>query len=239
MHGELWELIFVDIWGIVKADIFAAVVAISTTVYAILTWKLVSETKRLREVQTEPNLAVYLVPRPEWGAMLDLRIENVGAGIATDVRLHATPNIEAAGDKKINDLGLFTDGLPMLAPGRSRQFYLTNLHGSKDFETLIKSEFVVKADYSNSDGNRVSDHFTIGFSEFRDLMIEDQDSGRKIAAALEKIQRDISHWDTGFRKLGVNVYTARDRDRKEELIRARREDEIATHPANNTKPPPS
>ena len=34
---------------------FSGVVAASTVVYAVLTWKLVSETRKMREVQTEPK----------------------------------------------------------------------------------------------------------------------------------------------------------------------------------------
>ena len=38
--------------------IFTGVVAISTVFYAILTCKLVSETKRMRKFQTEPRVVV-------------------------------------------------------------------------------------------------------------------------------------------------------------------------------------
>ena len=34
---------------------FSAVVAIATIVYAILTWRLVSETRKMRVAQTEPR----------------------------------------------------------------------------------------------------------------------------------------------------------------------------------------
>jgi hypothetical protein len=36
--------------------VFAGVVAISTIIYALLTWKLVNETSKLREFQTEPRI---------------------------------------------------------------------------------------------------------------------------------------------------------------------------------------
>jgi len=46
--------------------IFSALVAVSTMVYAVLTWKLVSETKKMREAQTEPKISVSIQPREEW-----------------------------------------------------------------------------------------------------------------------------------------------------------------------------
>ena len=46
--------------------IFTAVVAIATVVYAILTWKLVSETRMMREVQTEPKISAIIQPKDYW-----------------------------------------------------------------------------------------------------------------------------------------------------------------------------
>lgn len=40
--------------------IFTGVVTLATAVYAALTWQLVSETRRMRKVQTEPKLEITL-----------------------------------------------------------------------------------------------------------------------------------------------------------------------------------
>jgi flagellar basal body-associated protein FliL len=45
--------------------IFTAVVTLSTVVYAILTAMLAVETKKMRQVQTEPKIEVVLRPREE------------------------------------------------------------------------------------------------------------------------------------------------------------------------------
>lgn len=42
--------------------IFTGVVTIATAVYAVLTWKLVSETRQMREVQTEPKIEITTCP---------------------------------------------------------------------------------------------------------------------------------------------------------------------------------
>lgn len=42
--------------------VFSGNVAVSTFIYAVLTWRLVSETKRLRVAQTDPMVSVtYLM----------------------------------------------------------------------------------------------------------------------------------------------------------------------------------
>ncbi len=47
--------------------IFTAVVTISTVAYAILTRNLVLETKKMREVQTEPRIEISIQPlEPEY-----------------------------------------------------------------------------------------------------------------------------------------------------------------------------
>jgi len=66
--------------------LFALVVAVATAVYAWLTAKLVSETRRLREVQTEPHIEVFYRPRDEWISLLDVVARNIGNGPAYDVR---------------------------------------------------------------------------------------------------------------------------------------------------------
>ena len=38
--------------------LFSGLVALATVVYVVLTWKLVSETKKMRKVQTEPKICV-------------------------------------------------------------------------------------------------------------------------------------------------------------------------------------
>ena len=41
--------------------LFTFIVALATVVYAVLTWRLVSETEKLRIVQTEPDISVLFI----------------------------------------------------------------------------------------------------------------------------------------------------------------------------------
>ena len=54
----VWEVMRALDLGQVLMVLFTGVVAASTVVYAKLTGKLVSETQRLREVQTEPRVSI-------------------------------------------------------------------------------------------------------------------------------------------------------------------------------------
>lgn len=46
--------------------IFSCLVAIATVMYAILTWKLVSETKQMRINQIKPSISVIVQPVERW-----------------------------------------------------------------------------------------------------------------------------------------------------------------------------
>ena len=60
---------------------FSGVVAVSTVVYAVLTWRLVSETRSLRKAQTDPQLSVSVQSdRGDHGGLVDLVIMNHGGG---------------------------------------------------------------------------------------------------------------------------------------------------------------
>lgn len=58
--------------------LFSAAVTVATVVYAILTWKLVTETKLLREAQTEPRIEITAQPFETAFNLLRFHIRNTG-----------------------------------------------------------------------------------------------------------------------------------------------------------------
>ncbi len=101
------------------AVMFSALVAIATIVYAILTWKLVSETRKMRETQTEPKVSVTIQPREEWINFIDMVIQNIGLGPAYNIKFEVSPDFEYAKGKFLSDLGFMKNGLRYLAPNQN------------------------------------------------------------------------------------------------------------------------
>ena len=62
--------------------VFSGVVTSATVVYAILTWRLVAETRRMREIQTEPDISITTLNREESVSLVDIRFQNIGLGTA-------------------------------------------------------------------------------------------------------------------------------------------------------------
>jgi hypothetical protein len=190
------------------AVIFSALVAIATIVYAILTWRLVSETRKMRESQTEPKLSVTIQPREEWINLIDMVIKNIGLGPAYNIKFKVKPDFEYKKGKFLSDLGFMKNGLRYLAPNQKIQFFLTSM--IDNFEEKVKNSFEIKIIYQNSIAKKYEDVYVIDFSHLIGLSQLGEPPLYKLAKNIEKIQKDIHHLSTGFHKMKVIRYTKED-----------------------------
>lgn len=190
------------------AVIFSAVVAIATLVYAILTWRLVSETRKLREAQTEPKISVTIQPREEWINFIDMIIQNIGLGPAYNIKFEINYDFEYAKGKFLSELNFMKKGLKYLAPNQKVQFFLTSM--VENFEEKIKTPFEIKVNYQNSVGKTYGDNYTIDISELVGLIQLGEPPLHKIAKNIENMQQDIHNLCTGFHRIKAIVYTKSD-----------------------------
>ena len=149
-----------DFWLIV----FSAIVAVSTVVYAFLTWRLVGETKKVRLAQTEPMVSVTHLSNEKGGPFIDLRIKNVGAGPALDITFEVEPEFEYLQGKPLSELHLFRNGLKYLGPGDERRFFLTSLIENRGARAV--SRFEVRVTYRGTIGRHKTEGFVIDLSEW-------------------------------------------------------------------------
>ena len=199
--------------------IFTAVVTLSTVVYAILTWRLVSETRRLREVQTEPKIHITLNSLDFLINITRLKIENIGLGSARNLKIDplAISGGESA-QRLLEDFtksNFFKTGLRHFGPGQIIYSLYTDMR--QDLEGKAASVLSFKLHYENDFGEKYEDEIIIDMSEmksdyrFKPHLYE-------IAKSLEAIQKDIHHLSTGFQKLKVNIYTSKDRKEEQEFL---------------------
>ena len=147
---------------------FSGIVAFSTVVYAILTWCLVSETRKVRIAQSEPKVSVTFHPNEEIHGFIDLRIRNIGAGPALDITFEVEPEFEYYQDKGLSELPLFKNGLEYLGPGDEWRFFLTTL--TENFEAKARTPFVVKVSYRGTIAGHKAEGFVVDFSVFDGIM---------------------------------------------------------------------
>lgn len=111
--------------------LFSAVVTIATVIYAILTWKLVAETRLLREAQTEPRLEITAQPFEAAFNLLRLQIRNTGMGAARQLRFRIrVANGGEGALAMLNELTspkFFEKGLEYFGPGQERYSAFTNM----------------------------------------------------------------------------------------------------------------
>jgi hypothetical protein len=197
--------------------LFTGVVAVATVVYAILTSKLVKETRDLREAQTEPRIEVFFRPRDEWMALLDIVVKNIGAGPAYDLRFSIQPLARDETSEhllqRLNGINSIRTGIAYLGPGQEFSSYWTNV--KENFEKKIEVRFHAESSFNSATGRSYRREHNLDLSELKGLEKIGEPPLLKIGKALEKIQDDFHRLAGGARRLRVDVYTANDRTAEE------------------------
>ena len=188
--------------------IFTGVVATSAGAYAYLTWRLVSETQRMRRAQTEPIVSVDVELNQDAGhGRMELVIQNVGQGPAKDI------NIEFEGDptyfsdtRPIDRLPIIKNGLPYLNQNQSFRILLGWLIG-ESFTRAIEEPWTFHVQYKDIVGDsKPRKTFVVDFSLFDNLQAGPAPLV-KIEKHLEAVQKDVHHLTTGLKKLNVITQT--------------------------------
>lgn len=187
--------------------VFSGLVTLATLIYAVLTWKLVSETRRMRKAQTDAKVTVGISSRKEVISFLDFFVRNEGVGPAYNIKfkIHQISSGDESIITKITSLGFIEKGLDYLSPNQEIRTFLTSM--LERFETIIETALRVMVTYHTSSGEELSDSYSLDFSIFRGLKQLGKPDLHSIAKDMEKIQKNIQHICTGFYKLRVITQT--------------------------------
>lgn len=202
--------------------LFTAVVTVSTVAYAVLTSILVSETKRMRQVQTEPRIEVTIKSFDFAINIVRLHIRNIGLGPAMNVRF--TPRVLSGGEpaqallKEFTKTNFFKVGLKYFGPGQERYSHYTQMTEGHDGK--IESVLAIDLAYESATGIKYQEQATIDMSELKGECQLGTPNLYSIAKSLEKIQGDFSNITSGFKKIGTNVFTSEDREKEQASRRA-------------------
>jgi len=176
--------------------IFSFLVAISTVFYAILTWKLVSETKKLRKAQTEPKLSIIIENNDVAFGFLDMIIKNVGYGPAYNITFKVQPDFEYEKGHFLSELGAIKYGIKYLAPNQEYRFFFTSLIGR--FKELQNVTFNIFTEYCDSSETKFKDEFFIEFSHFDNLSRLGSPPLPEIAKELKKVRENLDKITSKF-----------------------------------------
>lgn len=181
--------------------VFTGVVALSTAVYAILTFQLVSETRRMREAQTEPRVSVRVEMHQAGDFSYELVIRNEGQGVARNVRFdfHGDPTYFHREFQHmfptVDKWPVIKDGMEYLEPGETLRFPIGTV-SVEGFRSATQAPWTLAVKCESLHGKQYEASFTLDFSRFRGMVFE-PNRLREIAGHLEAISRDISNLRQG------------------------------------------
>lgn len=194
--------------------VFSAVVTIATVVTAWLNARLVGETRRMREAQTEPHIQVTYRIRDEWINLLDIAIRNIGLGPAYDISFSLRS--ETVGELKndlvdsLEKLSCFSKGLTYLGPDQVFSSFWTSLIEGQ--ASKLDTRVHITCRYRNATGVRYEVPCVLDLSELKGISRIGEPPLFKISKQLESIAKNVDHFASGYKRLRVDGYTQADRD---------------------------
>ncbi len=197
--------------------LFAAAVAVSTVVYVILALGLISETRRLREAQTEPGIEITLKPADFAADVVRLHVRNTGPGPARNVRFTSCTisGGDAAGSflEELGKTNFLKSGLNYFGSGN--ELYSGYVRMKKNIDAEAAPVFACDVEYESAAGRKYKDRVSIDMSGLIGIEWLGRPDMYSIARSLEAIQNDLTSLICGNRKIRADVYTAEDRSKEE------------------------
>ena len=219
---------------------FTGVVALSALVYAILTWRLVSETRRMREAQTEPRVSVRVELHHSGAYGYELIICNEGQGVANNVRF------EFEGDPSyfrnsfvlgvwptVDQLPVIKKGLDFLEPGQIFRFPIGTV-SEEEFDRATGAPWTFQVQYENLYGKRKKAAYIVDFSQFRGMVFE-PNALKEIEKHLDSIREDLNRLTKGNAKVQVVAQSRKEFLKEREDYRAQSESSTTDSSAPSNK----
>jgi hypothetical protein len=197
--------------------VFAAVVAISGVVYAIMAWGLVSETRRIRIAQIEPKIEITLELLDFAADIVQLHVKNIGPGPAKNVRFTSGAiSGGKAAESILHEFGkasFLKTGLNYFSPGNALHSGYVRM--AREIEAETASVLAYDVEYESVTGRKYKERITIDMSELKGINHLGRPNLYAIARSLEAIQNDLSLMINEHKKIRADIYTAKDRAREE------------------------
>lgn len=178
--------------------VFAFIVAIATIVYAKLTKSLVSETKKLRKAQTEPNVCAYVQIMPGMYPYSAFVIENIGMGPAHNVSFYFESDYTVFDKESVSEQDVFKQGINYLAPN---QKVIPFLFAGETKKRTSQPPLNMTIDFKNSIGDDFKSSFTIvmdrniGISE-----VEGRDT-KKMEHEIRDLKNSVNALSNAIKKI--------------------------------------
>lgn len=169
--------------------VFSGVVALAAVVYALLTWRLVSETAKLRRAQTDAFVVVAAVPNQQAIGFLDLLVRNDGLGPAYEVKFSIEENTipKQEGRMSISDVGFIKQGLPSLPARQEFRTFLTDTFAPEKLHAKV----VIGVSYRTAAGQQKRHTYPLDCSLLENVMHLGTPFHQSVPKHLESIEKSL------------------------------------------------
>jgi hypothetical protein len=186
--------------GAIQA-ITTTVLVIVTGVYAFHTAKTAKSMERTEEMQTRPQLAIFLEQREDNLSLVNLVIANYGNGLARNIEFSAIgKNIVldlAREEKTIKTFRVIKNGIKTLGPKQEYRAWLMSVIGRVD--ELQSNRTNIRVRYENVDGSKkYKESYRLDFNSLPEYQLG-KPVEYKISESLENIAKRVASIE---RKIG-------------------------------------
>ena len=211
---------------------FTGVVALSTVVYAFLTWRLVSETRRMRKVQTEPRVSVRVEPDHTGLPGYELVIANEGQGPAINVHFKFTgdstyfrSSFQGTAPPPIDQLPAIRDGLAYMEAGYILRYTLGTV-SAKEFGRAAQHPWKFDVKYKNLTSGEKEDTYVVDFSQYKGAIFA-KNRLKEMSKHLESMRKDLHRLAEGHARVQVVTQTREEFEQMRLEWRKTQENDIA------------
>ena len=167
-----------------------AITAIATAVLVIVTIVYVIFTYRIVRATNQPEIMVSLRPHETYGYFAILRVENVGTGVARNVRFTGDLSLGFQSITPFKDIGFLKNGIDLLGPGQKIEHCLGSI--LENPEALKQPPFEITVTYSDSSTNHEEKKiFHLNSREFIGVGTIGGSPPHEIAKTAKEIQKDL------------------------------------------------
>lgn len=172
--------------------------------YARLTQKLVSETSKMREVQTEPNVYVFIELKSQYNEIVQMFIQNIGMGIAKNIKITVPEDFIYYRDEKqsrnylLAERSLIDKGIAYLAPNQKMEVFSASTSEIKELNSTDLLNITI--DYTNNENEPRKAEYPIEFSTIPEVTWRIKNTPLDhLDMSIKAIEEDIKAMSSSFK----------------------------------------
>lgn len=176
---------------------------IITVALTYFTFILAKEASKTRKQNIRPNIDITIEPVKT--NIMQLVIENTGRGTAYDINITADPNFATHKNTKINEMSFMN--IPILKPSSKI------VHFIGQFQDIEKGPIKFNISLKDSENNVISEERNFHASFYSGITNIAMNEKNRARDALVNIDKNLTYVITGSKKINVDIYTEKDREK--------------------------